>query len=130
MAERIQRKRTAGWRMPEGAVYVSRPTKWGNPYLISPVSASFPSLSERQVAQFVVNDFRGLVQRGRGLAPRGARMSSPEYEEVSYPSVEEIREELAGKDLACWCPLADERGNPVPCHADVLLEIANGGDRG
>ena len=29
---RIQRKRTKGWRMPEGAVYVGRPTKWGNPY--------------------------------------------------------------------------------------------------
>lgn len=30
-----------------------------------------------------------------------------------------IRAELRGKDLACWCPL-DE-----PCHADVLLELAN-----
>ena len=27
--------------------------------------------------------------------------------------------ELRGKDLACWCPLDQ------PCHADVLLEIAN-----
>jgi len=26
---------------------------------------------------------------------------------------------LRGKDLACWCPLDQ------PCHADVLLEIAN-----
>ena len=30
--KRIQRKRTKGWRMPEGAVYVGRGTKWGNPY--------------------------------------------------------------------------------------------------
>jgi hypothetical protein len=30
------------------------------------------------------------------------------------------RAELAGRDLACWCP-ADH-----PCHADVLLDIANG----
>ena len=30
--QRIQRKRTKGWRMPEGAVYVGRPTKWGNPF--------------------------------------------------------------------------------------------------
>jgi hypothetical protein len=29
---------------------------------------------------------------------------------------------LKGKDLACWCQLDQ------PCHADVLLEIANGGD--
>jgi hypothetical protein len=29
--------------------------------------------------------------------------------------------ELVGRDLACWCPLDQ------PCHADVLLELANGG---
>jgi len=30
---------------------------------------------------------------------------------------------LRGHDLACWCPLVDVRGNPVLCHADVLLEL-------
>lgn len=35
------------------------------------------------------------------------------------PTVPEIREHLAGADLACWCRL-DET-----CHADVLLEVAN-----
>ena len=30
--QRIQRKRTKGWRMPAGTVYVGRPTVWGNPY--------------------------------------------------------------------------------------------------
>ena len=33
---------------------------------------------------------------------------------------------LRGHDLACWCPLVDKDGKPVPCHADVLLELANG----
>lgn len=33
MPVRIQRKRSKGWRMPEGAVYVGRPTKWGNPFV-------------------------------------------------------------------------------------------------
>jgi hypothetical protein len=37
----------------------------------------------------------------------------------AYPSLDEIRAELAGRDLACWCPLDQ------PCHADVLLELAN-----
>lgn len=32
--KRIQRKRSKGWRMPEGAVYVGRPTKWGNPFCV------------------------------------------------------------------------------------------------
>lgn len=30
--------------------------------------------------------------------------------------------ELRGKDLACWCPL------DRPCHADVLLKLANEGE--
>jgi hypothetical protein len=29
---RIQRRRAKGWRMPAGAVYVGRRSKWGNPY--------------------------------------------------------------------------------------------------
>jgi hypothetical protein len=34
-------------------------------------------------------------------------------------SVEDARRELKGRDLACWCPLDG------PCHANVLIEIAN-----
>jgi hypothetical protein len=33
--------------------------------------------------------------------------------------IDTLQEDLAGKDLACWCPITE------PCHADVLLEIAN-----
>ena len=36
------------------------------------------------------------------------------------PTKQEIQKELRGKNLACWCPLDQ------PCHADVLLEVANG----
>lgn len=125
MPQRIQRSRRYGYLLPDGTpyegrpVYVGRPGKWGNPFLMSPVAASFPSLSEEQVAQFVVNDFRVLVETGHGRAARGALMSSPEHEDVTYPSVAEIRAELVGRDLACWCR-ADR-----PCHADVLLELSN-----
>lgn len=121
MPKRIQRQRAAGWQMPAGAVYVGRPAKWGNPYLLGPVGTSFPSLSDRQVAQYVVNCFKELAECGRGVVARGARLSSPEHEEVTYPSIEEIRAELAGRDLACWCAL------DKPCHADVLLKVAAGG---
>ena len=34
-------------------------------------------------------------------------------------SVEDARTELRGRDLACYCPL------DRPCHADVLLAVAN-----
>jgi hypothetical protein len=30
--KRIQRQRAKGWRMPEGAIYVGRPSQWGNPF--------------------------------------------------------------------------------------------------
>jgi hypothetical protein len=33
--------------------------------------------------------------------------------------LDEARRELGGRDLVCWCPIDQ------PCHADVLLEIAN-----
>lgn len=36
MPTRIQLKRTKGWRKPEGAVVVTRATKWGNPFKIGP----------------------------------------------------------------------------------------------
>lgn len=98
--KRIQRKRTKGWKMPEGAVYVGRPTRWGNPY----------HLLEGQDRADAVLKYRV------SLLSRGCVTWGP-----AYVSVEMIRSMLRGKDLACWCPL------DLPCHADVLLEIANEG---
>ncbi len=40
--------------------------------------------------------------------------------DIAHPNIlADIRRELRGKNLACWCPLDQ------PCHADVLLKIAN-----
>ena len=35
MPQVIKRRRTKGWLMPEGAVFVGRPTKWGNPWVVA-----------------------------------------------------------------------------------------------
>jgi hypothetical protein len=112
MAQRIQLSRRAGWRKPEGAVVVSRPGRWGNPFNALEVGAAYPSLDERR--DLVRTDGRGLVFPNYRNADgaRGRR-------EFTYPSHAEIREHLAGRDLACWCAL------DMPCHADVLLELAN-----
>lgn len=113
--QRIQRKRTKGWRMPEGAVYVGRPTRWGNPCRWFPMPAFDPSTGETTPADPVearrisVNGFRSMLAEPDSRALNG------------YPSDAEIRAELAGRNLCCWCPLDQ------PCHADVLLEVANGG---
>lgn len=105
--KRIQRKRTAGWRMPEGAVYVGRPSRWGNPFACYP--AIEDGLTRREVHLDRVTLYR------RWLA--GERWLTGEY--GNPPTTQEIQRALRGRDLCCWCPLS------LPCHADVLLEIAN-----
>lgn len=107
--QRIQRKRTKGWRMPEDAAYVGRPSKWGNPWNVYPHN---PESRPRAVHL-------------HSVAIRNQEVFLWKWEYGPMPSLEEIRAELAGKDLACWCPLVDAEGNPVPCHADVLLDLAN-----
>lgn len=121
---RIQRKRTKSWVMPANAIYVGRPTKWGNPFAVGRPCGIFPegmgrfgeaeilipSLSLEQSLKFYRDALRGFL--------------SPEMYPFGHEWVERIkhydpRSELRGKDLACWCPLHRA------CHADVLLEIAN-----
>lgn len=101
--QRIQRKRTKGWRMPEGAVYVGRPTKWGNPFRVG----SMLVLTGKKAGQKI--DAEGVVQFFRHSIEHASK----------YAARDTIRTELAGRDLVCWCPL------DAPCHADVLLDIAN-----
>lgn len=100
--KRIQRKRTKGWRMPEGAVYVGRPTKWGNPWKVG-------------VQDGTVNGKPATVLWTAVGAVAAYRTWLNREIEAGRLDVAELR----GKDLACWCPLDHA------CHADVLLEIAN-----
>lgn len=120
---RIENRRTAKDIIPAGAVYVGPDSKWANPITFSDVGAQYPSLDDRQLATGIVRDFEVLARRGSLSFPNwrflGGRRGPVTW---TYPSVAEIVAELAGKDLACWCEL------DLPCHADVLLEIANGGE--
>lgn len=98
---RIQLRRTKGWRKPPDAVVVARPSRWGNPLTMDGDGAA-------AAEWFAV----GLDMRRNGTLPAGNIFHR-------YPSDDEIRSVLAGHDLCCWCRL------DAPCHADVLLEIAN-----
>jgi len=85
--------------MPENTVKVDRTTHFGNPYRVN--SAVSRKLA---VALFRHGLKSALKGKSRYLALCGIARTLPE---------------LRGKNLACWCPL------DKPCHADVLLELAN-----
>lgn len=76
-------------RIPPDAVYVGRPSKWGNSYKIGR-----DGTREDVIAKYA-DWLDGKVLRG-----------------------ELDLDELQGRDLVCFCA-------PLPCHADVLLGLAN-----
>ncbi len=119
--------------MPAGAVYVGRPTKWGNPFIVGSdvqlsgscddvrpwFTASFFDLATtRMTPTMAVELYDGELDAH--LDPdtyscRGVVESPNQGDEIRAA----LRGELRGHDLVCWCPLDQ------PCHADVLLRIAN-----
>ena len=103
---RIQRKRAKGWKAPEGAVYVGRPTKWGNPFKVG-------DLYVRRRMAPGGGELTGVIRDNAHAVRLYRRFTAHEVNTLISSA------ELRGKDLMCWCPL-DE-----PCHADVLLEIAS-----
>lgn len=107
--QRIQLSRTKGWRKPPNTVVVSRPSKWGNPFRVANdggwvaygwgrVWCGFDSRAE--ATECAIEKYRSVATRWQSFG-------------LPNPA------ELTGKNLACWCPLDQ------PCHADVLLELAN-----
>jgi Domain of unknown function (DUF4326) len=46
MPERVQQRRTKGWRKPDGAISVARPHKWGNPFEVGENPAYEPTLTQ------------------------------------------------------------------------------------
>ena len=106
---RIQQRRTAGWKKPAGAVAVGRGTRWGNPYRIEKHPGR-PGSWWVLIGSHIKADvpFRDVAV---DLAVRLFRDLHARHESRFA--------DLADKDLMCWCPLDQ------PCHADVLLELAN-----
>jgi len=82
--------------IPTDAVYVGRPSKWGNPF----------SHLGHSTAQFNV-----LTREDAIAAYRAWILNQPLL-------IKQAQEELRGRDLVCWC-------SPKECHGEVLLEIAN-----
>lgn len=117
--KRVQLRRTKDWRKPEGAISVARPTIYGNPFRIG-FTYCGPTIRAAMDREEAVAAFRDWIARDtldplfwdRDLIVAHVRLKAAL-----------LRGDLSGRDLACWCPLNE------PCHADVLLELANGGAR-
>ncbi len=143
--KRIQLRRTKGWQKPEGVIVVSRPGKWGNPFRVNTRQglARVPALNGqpweyegRISSDGMQHDYQHADQHWtrhtirymtaaecvecyRALLNGGGWPLDFHHNGGYYRTAAEARTELADRDLACWCPLSR------PCHADVLLEIAN-----
>ena len=114
---RLQRRRTKGFHLesPNGlpVVYVGRPTIWGNPFKVG----------SKSPYGTVIADNRHAASIYAGFAPQNDKL------------IVEAQKLLKGKNLACFCKLCDlhKVGKPMntqcpycePCHADVVLKLAN-----
>ena len=85
---RVLNKRTD--IIPPDAVYVGRPSKWGNPFKVGRDGTRVE----------VISKYRSRIIN------------------ILQSTDSHYIDELKGKDLVCWCA-------PLPCHADILLELAN-----
>lgn len=84
---KVYNKRTDK-NIPADAVYIGRPSKWGNPFKVGKDGTREEVIEKYRIWLLNISDLSIYIK------------------------------ELKGKDLVCWC-------KPLPCHGDVLLELAN-----
>jgi len=105
---RVQLRRSKGWMMPPNTLKVDRTSRWGNPWrIVAPNKhRKVWAVDGPRVYQECADEWEAL-----SLALRKFR-----FRAETTPG---FLHGLRGKNLACWCAL------DKPCHADVLLELAN-----
>ena len=96
---RIQRKRMKGFKHPIGTTFVTRPSKFGNPFRSAESFGTW--LESGDVASDLLKPMtpEELIERRQWI----------------MANVHTLR----GKLIACFCGLTK------PCHADILARIAN-----
>lgn len=104
--KRIRLSRADGWRLPANAVRVDHGTVYGNPFVVG----------QDGTGAECVGRFWALLAGHVCLTCRSGVMEQMEARARILTHLAHLR----GKDLACWCAL------DAPCHADVLLVLANG----
>lgn len=110
MPDRIQRRRVAGWRLPENAVIIDRSSRWGNPFRIADVAEEGYADPRRACVEMYHDWLNGA---GPDVYLTGNRRFDRQW-------VWDHLLDLEGRDVACTCPLPDP-GNPDICHGRPLL---------
>ena len=139
---RLQLHRTRGWRKPEGAVIVSRPGFWGNPWSAGeawpegrerPARIHVPTLGRGWHGSGLLRDMlsvkdavrlhREWLRTGRAILPPRLTDEKRQWlvDCLAHRRIDVLDSlpSLAGRDLLCFCPPG------APCHGDTLLALAN-----
>lgn len=137
MPERIQRRRVKGFVMPAEAIYVGRPTIFGNPWKVKhgfevdgpgmyflPGDGYHDADDIDTAHQFATDLYREWLEQGnesRTLVCRAIDETATDRDALEKRRRRILGQlpSLRGRDLACWCP------SGLACHGDVLLELAN-----
>lgn len=115
--QRMQLSRKAGFNLQAASLalnglpakLITRPGKWGNPFTITDTAKRYgldAAAGQAKAVELCAQWLLGTLD--------------PALSPGAPPSRDVIRAELAGHSLACWCKAG------TPCHADVLIELANG----
>lgn len=108
----IQLRRTKGWKLPPNTVVVSRPSKWGNLFKVGSWYTVYPDGSVRPQGDDPPDSLNVRVVKNAEESVSLYRKWIGEKPGVDFSK-------LRGKNLGCWCEIG------MPCHRDVLLELAN-----
>lgn len=134
MNDRIQLSRAKGWRMPQNSVKVDRSTIWGNPWKVgNPGGLCLRTMGVIYHARLPIDQTMAVEAFRLWIKDEVAWWMIPPPDMFTTRGWENLWGELKfqrnlilgalpdlrGKSLACWCPLDQ------PCHADVLMELAN-----
>lgn len=138
--QRIQLRRTKGWRLPEGTVIVDRRTRWGNWYVVERARSIERDEDGMPIPGTLARNGPWTVFATRRKMPSGPQWGGFDNKLAATAFAVELHRRailallesadgpvearhylgrLCGRDLACWCKPGD------PCHADTLIELAN-----
>ncbi len=110
MPKRVQRSRKKGSKLPPVTCCVTRPGPFGNPFKWQGAREAGYLGTDTELRAFAVRIFREWLTNNERYAHGFER-----ERQILLKRLPQLR----GFNLACFCPLDQ------PCHADVLLELAN-----